>query len=61
MSRDFRANRIVVELDDVLLTALNEAAAERSAGIRRASRSEIIRELILEHLVMRDARKTGAA
>ena len=62
MSQAFRANRIVVELDDVLLAALNNAARERSAGIRRPSRSEVLRELILEHLVTEgDARKAGAA
>ena len=58
MATSYRANRIVVEVDDELLAALDAEAAARSSNLRRSTRSEVLREMITEHL-MGDARKAG--
>ena len=60
MDKNFRANRVVVEIDDVLLAAIDAEAKARAAGIRRPSRSEVLREMIADHLLAnRCSKKTG--
>ena len=60
MTKEFRANRIVVEVDDRLLAAVDDEAAARSTNIRKVSRTEVMRELIAQHLAdPRDSKKVG--
>ncbi len=60
MASSFRANRIVVEVDDELLAALEAEVEARSSIVRQATRSEVLREIIAEHLVG-EFRKAGTA
>ena len=61
MGTGFRANRIVVELDNDLLAAVDNAAAARSSSVRKVTRTEVMRELIAENLLHADVRKAGVA
>ena len=61
MDTGFRAHRIVVEVDATLLAALNEAAAARSSNVKKVTRTEVLRELIADHLLAPDDRKAGVA
>lgn len=60
MKKDFRAHRIVVEVDDRLLAAVDDAAAAQSSNVRRVTRTDVMRELIAQHLAGDNARKAGA-
>ena len=61
MKKDFRAHRIVVEVDDRLLAAVDDAAAARSTNVRRVTRTDVMRELIALHLAGDRARKASVS
>lgn len=50
-----------MEIDDGLLAAIDAEVERRSAGIRRATRADVLRELIAEHLVQPEGKKVSVA